>query len=565
VIDSSDKLKLVDFGLARVMRESMARISGVTSPGGTIHYMSPQQAEGQKARATDDLYSLGATLYDLLTSTPPFHTGDVAYQVHHTRPQPLSERLMELELSNDIPAPVEELIQACLSKDPQARPQNAAEVLAWLDRGAPTALVMPPPAPPLPARPAMIVTPVSPPAPVPPAEPEFVPVPVVPMTTGRSSPRFWIAAAIVLLAGAAWWWKQAPDSPLAGPLTNAVPKAVPQLVVGATNAAPAAEPRNLLPTVGEKMEATPVNPVPVPPAAPGTWTTLPSLGKGRVRATAVWTGQEMMVWGGGTEGVYFGDGFAIAPETRQWRAVSLLQAPSARAGHAAVWTGSEMLIWGGREGWDLANFKENGGRYQLSANLWRPLSAVNAPRHRSEMVSVWTGTEMIVWGGQAEKSELLGDGGRYHPATDRWLAIASSPLAPPRLMPFAVWTGEELVVWGGYVSTSPNCLNSGFRYHPGRNVWRPISQSGAPAGRAWGEAVWTGTEVLVWGGTADATKATCLDDGAAYNPATDTWRPLPSANAPSARMMHCVGWTGQEMVVWGGMNRSRSPLDSGAT
>lgn len=138
MLDGQGRLKLADFGLAHVINESMSRVSGAPSlTSGTVPYMSPQQADGKMPRVTDDVYSVGATLYELLTSTPPFHSGDVAHQVRHSPPQPMSERLAELGLSNDIPEAVSKLVMACLAKDPDQRPQTAGEMLKFLDASVP--------------------------------------------------------------------------------------------------------------------------------------------------------------------------------------------------------------------------------------------------------------------------------------------------------------------------------------------------------------------------------------------------------------------------------------------
>ena len=69
---------------------------------------------------------------------------------------------------------------------------------------------------------------------------------------------------------------------------------------------------------------------------------------GRYRHTAVWTGNEMIIWGG-YNGVHLNTGSRYNPSTDSWTATAIV-ALSARAGHTAVWTGSEMIVLGRRRG-----------------------------------------------------------------------------------------------------------------------------------------------------------------------------------------------------------------------
>jgi len=164
MLDSNERLKLADFGLACVVHDSITRMSGLQAGAGTLDFMSPQQADGKKPQITDDIYSLGATLYELLTSRPPFYSGDIAYQVRNTRPQTMNERLLDLELTNEIPSEVSALVMACLETSEEQRPQSAKAILEWLDavenpkasvQVAPAQETHPPPPQPSPA----IVTP----------------------------------------------------------------------------------------------------------------------------------------------------------------------------------------------------------------------------------------------------------------------------------------------------------------------------------------------------------------------------------------------------------------------
>jgi hypothetical protein len=120
----------------------------------------------------------------------------------------------------------------------------------------------------------------------------------------------------------------------------------------------------------------------------------------------------------------------------------------------------------------------------------------------------------------------------------------------PRSAPL-VWTGTQVLVWGGYDSVSSNMyLQSGGRYDPETDSWTPTSTGDAPVGR-WGHAaVWTGNVMVVWGGARAGTSST--NTGGRYDPLLDDWAPTSTLNAPSRRYLHTAVWTGSRMVVWGG-------------
>ena len=116
MVDEKGRVKLADFGLSATISDSMLKVSKDMGVSGTPSYMSPQQLAGKPSRQTDDIYSLGATIYELLTSKPPFFTGDVLHQIREATPPTVEERLLELGLSNDVPPSVSAAITACLDK-----------------------------------------------------------------------------------------------------------------------------------------------------------------------------------------------------------------------------------------------------------------------------------------------------------------------------------------------------------------------------------------------------------------------------------------------------------------
>lgn len=118
---------------------------------------------------------------------------------------------------------------------------------------------------------------------------------------------------------------------------------------------------------------------------------------------------------------------------------------------------------------------------------------------------------MIVWGG-GDASGRSATGAAYFPATDSWTALPTSPLAP-RQGHTAVWTGSEMIVWGG--ETGP-FVNTGARYSPSGNSWTATTTTGAPPGRDNHTSVWTGSRMFIWGGRIGTIPDTHTDTGGSY-------------------------------------------------
>jgi len=278
----------------------------------------------------------------------------------------------------------------------------------------------------------------------------------------------------------------------------------------------------------------------------------------RTGNSAVWTGREMIIFGGGSQSVWLGDGGRYDLQSNIWRSISRTNAPSPRWFHGAVWTGSEMLIWGGRANFFNQDMYNDGARYNPANNTWTPISGAGAPTVRSQFPSIWTGREMLVWGGWAIGDATRGDGGRYNPATDTWTPISSINAPSSRVEPTAVWTGEEMIIFGGIEVTGGGApgwitLNTGARYNPETDTWIPLPTEGAPSITAH-TAVWTGTDMIVWGGRFLPPNNT-VNTGARYNLADNKWYPI-ATPALATRLYQAAVWTGSEMVIWGGSDPS---------
>ncbi|MFO1513980.1 MAG: serine/threonine-protein kinase [Verrucomicrobiota bacterium] len=133
IIDSRGQLKITDFGLSRELHRGPAHDASHPNIVGTDWYMSPQQWTGEPPAVADDIYSLGVTIYELLTGKPPFYEGDVFKQLHEDVPPSLTERLFQFGI-HDVVVPLtwEETIAACLEKDAARRPVSIRDVAARL-------------------------------------------------------------------------------------------------------------------------------------------------------------------------------------------------------------------------------------------------------------------------------------------------------------------------------------------------------------------------------------------------------------------------------------------------
>jgi N-acetylneuraminic acid mutarotase len=290
---------------------------------------------------------------------------------------------------------------------------------------------------------------------------------------------------------------------------------------------------------------------------------LPTEGAPSPRAgqSALWTGSEMLIWGGVDADFYLTDGARFDPATNRWQPITQSGAPSARLDQTAVWTGSEMIVWGGSLYQTSLN---TGARYDPRTDQWLPVPTVNAPTARTLHSAVWTGAEMLVWGGGAELPSpgAFSDGGRFNPSTGVWTAIpAAAGSSAARLRHTAVWTGSEMYIWGGlaFLNTQSGtfqvALNDGLRYDPISNAYVPVPGAATVTPRAYHAAAWTGMHLIIWGGfVGNGSSARYLADGARYDPATSTWTALSGLGAPDARALFATAWTGTELAIWAGEN-----------
>jgi N-acetylneuraminic acid mutarotase len=284
-------------------------------------------------------------------------------------------------------------------------------------------------------------------------------------------------------------------------------------------------------------------------AKPIAWDPLPTEGapEPRYLHTAVWTGSKMLIWGGWVKGPpsVTATGAAYDPEARTWTPIAAGGAPSARHSHTAVWTGSKMLVWGGYSEGGLAT---EGAIYDPATDAWTPMSSAGQPEPRTSHSVVWTGKTMLVWGGNAN-GKPLNSGGIYDPATDTWTAMSSMGAPSPRFAHEAVWTGSSMIAWAGYDLFDWKKDGGIF---DGSKWIKPMTEAGAPTPREGASGVWGASRLIVWGGW---TGGPYEGTGGIFDPAAGAegaWTPMSVEGAPSPRAEHTGVWTGIDLLVWGG-------------
>ncbi|MBI2392835.1 MAG: hypothetical protein HYV09_24835 [Deltaproteobacteria bacterium] len=290
--------------------------------------------------------------------------------------------------------------------------------------------------------------------------------------------------------------------------------------------------------------------------ATDTWKALPGLPSGmeaRRSASAVWTGSEVVVWGGLTPMDYVGDGATFDPVTNTWKKIAASPL-AARGQHGAVWatTTKQILVWGGR-GKCTGIVCDDGAAYDPATDTWSMLPA--APlTPRDEHFVAWTGSELLVWGGNAGDT-FYRDGARYNPSTKAWTKLPDPPTTiTGHLGMVTVFVGGEFYVWGG--ENKIDTTNNGARYVFSSNAWNtlalPVSTLLKPRSLAHG---WFGNgQLFVWAGSESlgTSGAVTVSGGAAYSPTSDAWLAVDNSGQPSARVFADVVWTGRAAIVWGG-------------
>jgi len=303
------------------------------------------------------------------------------------------------------------------------------------------------------------------------------------------------------------------------------------------------------------------------------------------------TGSELLVFGferppGGFPGNQ-GPGIArllrYNPTTGRWTKGAT---PPGGCGPTAtvVWTGTHALLYGGQYGY-LTTGPFGGSSYSYvhydrvlayspALDQWTTFNETGAiPAGRDLHTAIWTGSRMLIWGGQAWGQGQVGPelfdlntGASFDPATGIWTAITANGAPGNRRGHVAVWTGTQMIVQGGTVDnrnpsaySTNNVFKDGARYNPATDTWSSIQTNGAAPQVAFANAVWTGAEMFVIGGYSyfpGASSGKPVPGSYSYHPANNVWTDRGVYDLPSDPIVsraNCgISWTGADVLVWGG-------------
>ncbi len=263
---------------------------------------------------------------------------------------------------------------------------------------------------------------------------------------------------------------------------------------------------------------------------------------------------------------------AYDPTTQAWRTLRTDVVPAELAGSLGTpfWTGSEVLLWNTAQ-------TSVSGLWNPESGAWRPLTL---PAHLSSRPDTrfcrarWTGAELLVWCGGVDPNRPTADdrapgGARYDPTTDTWRPMSAANAPSQRFNPYLVWTGQELLVWGGNLRgpepripslsgqpTYPRAADGG-RYDSTLDTWRSFSGPELPTNWSGAAVEWTGSHIVLYGGHEPDPAGGYQVRGTGY------WWDLAAGRMRIAqdppvelgirgRAGAFIAWTGSSLVIWGG-------------
>jgi N-acetylneuraminic acid mutarotase len=206
-------------------------------------------------------------------------------------------------------------------------------------------------------------------------------------------------------------------------------------------------------------------------------------------------------------------------------------------------------------------------KYLVNDNRWEVLNSTGAPSTFGAQ-AVWTGDKLVIWGGYKRAgitNVWQNSGAIYDKRSGQWTDVKCQ-FGPEELSDQAryegaplqtlVWTGSEVVVFGGAL-VAGKAPGGMFDPSSATHSCRQLSSTGYPRANIAHTAVWANDRMIIFGGNDNRAVS---DAAATFNPKTNRWSAISSVGAPEARDGHTAVWTGSKMIVFGGRGASMRTL-----
>ena len=180
----------------------------------------------------------------------------------------------------------------------------------------------------------------------------------------------------------------------------------------------------------------------------------------------IWTGDSLIVWGGyegrsNSARSLSNSGAIFHLEAQIWSVMSGGGQPSKRAGQTAVWTGTQMIVISGGGVGSQRDLKGTGGLYNPKSDAWVELT-MEMLFERVGHSAIWNGHELLVYGGRSNRLRTyLGEVFNFDPDGLRWSGVNSRFTPSSRWYHSAIWTGSSLIIWGGNQGTKGDLHDGG--------------------------------------------------------------------------------------------------------
>ena len=193
---------------------------------------------------------------------------------------------------------------------------------------------------------------------------------------------------------------------------------------------------------------------------------------------------------------------------------------------------------------------------------WWDMEYLSAPEGRIFHSAVWSGERLLVWGGIVGglTPGYAANGGVYNPTGNQWSSMNSTNQPTERFGHCAVWTGSQMFVWGG--ENGGGLRSDGYLYDPSTNTWSGVSDSGAPSARLWHNCTLYSEKIYLWGGVS-GNDSDILGSGAIYDPSSDSWETMSSTDSiPYAESMFGTAvLAGTQIIYYNAVNTQIAAYD----